>query len=97
VRWNLSLVAGFVSVLLGYSKGRGDELPAVISSTLVISLLIITIRFLWLSSKKEEKIYVSSGISSRPHLTDLNLIFSNFRSSCHAGVSNAALHGLFTG
>ncbi len=97
--WNLSLVAGFAGVLLGYNKGlEVDELPAVISLGLVISLLIITYQvFMAITKRKEEKIYVSLWyIIAALIWTDLNLIFGNLIvPHVMPGVSNAALHGLF--
>jgi cytochrome c oxidase cbb3-type subunit 1 len=97
--WNGTLIAGFVGILLGFNKGlEVDELPAVISLGLVVSLLIITYQVLMtIALRKEEKIYVALWYTIAALVwTDLNLLFGNLVvPHVMPGVSNAALHGLF--
>jgi cytochrome c oxidase cbb3-type subunit 1 len=97
--WNLTLVAGFAGILLGYNKGlEVDELPEAIGPGLVIALLIVTWQvFASIARRREEKIYVSLWYTIAALVwTDLNLIFGSFfLPHVMPGVSNAALHGLY--
>lgn len=97
--WNLSLVAGSISLLLGYNKGlEVAEFPNPVPAGFILSLLIITYQILvTISKRKEEKIYVSLWyIIAALVWTGLNLTFGNLiLPYAGSGVSNAALHGLF--
>jgi cytochrome c oxidase cbb3-type subunit 1 len=97
--WNLSLLAGFGGILLGYNKGlEADELPALAAAGLVASLLIVTWQVLRaIARRKEEKIYVALWYTIAALVwTDLNMVFGNFvLPHIMPGVSNAALHGLY--
>ncbi|HWR72133.1 MAG TPA: cbb3-type cytochrome c oxidase subunit I, partial [Nitrospirota bacterium] len=97
--WNLSLLAGFTAILLGYNKGfEADELPAVAGMGLTASLFVITWQVLRsIARRKEEKIYVSLWyIIAALVWTDLNMVFGNLvLPHVMPGVSNAALHGLY--
>lgn len=97
--WNLSLLAGFAGILLGFNKGlEVAELPNPSVLGLVVSLSIVTYQvFMSIAKRKEEKIYVSLWyVIAALIWTDLNFIYGNFIvPSIMPGISNAALHGLF--
>ncbi len=97
--WNITLIAGFAGVLLGYNKGlEVAEFPNPVPLGLLISLLMITYQVLLsIARRKEEKIYVALWyVIAALIWTDLNLVFGNLIIPyIMPGVSNAALHGLF--
>ncbi len=97
--WNLSLIAGFAGVLLGYNKGlEVAEFPNPISVGMIIALLIVTYQVsMSIAHRKEEKIYVALWYTIAALVwTDMNLIFGNLiLPYIMPGISNAALHGLY--
>jgi cytochrome c oxidase cbb3-type subunit 1 len=97
--WNLSLLAGFAGILLGFNKGlEVAELPNLPALGLAVSLFIVTYQvFMSIARRKEEKIYVSLWyIIAALIWTDLNLVYGNLVvPQVMPGISNAALHGLF--
>lgn len=97
--WNMTLMAGFGSILAGYNKGlEVAEFPAPVAVLLIISLVIITIQFLMtIARRKEEKIYVSLWyIIAALIWTDLNIVFGDLVIPyVMPGIANVALHGLY--
>src|SRR5918999_3260303 len=97
--WNLALIAGFVSLALGYNQGlEAAEFPLVIDIIIWIALLAITVQFLvTVARRKEPGLYVSLWyLIAALVWMDINWPFGNFIISyAIPGINNAALHGLY--
>jgi cytochrome c oxidase cbb3-type subunit I len=97
--WNFNLIAGFVSLALGYNQGlEAAEFPLVIDIIIWIALLAITVQFLvTVARRKESGLYVSLWyLIAALVWMDINWPFGNFIISyAIPGINNAALHGLY--
>src|ERR687891_258564 len=97
--WNLTLIAGFVSLALGYNQGlEAAEFPLVIDILIWIALLAITVQFLvTVARRKESGLYVSLWyLIAALVWMDINWPFGNFIIPyAIPGINNAALHGLY--
>ncbi len=97
--WNGTLVASFLSLLLGFNKGlEVAEFPNPLPLGLAAALLLIAYQvFLSIAHRKEEKIYVSLWyIIAALIWTGMNLLYGNFVIPyTGAGINNVALHGLY--
>jgi cytochrome c oxidase cbb3-type subunit I len=97
--WNLNLVAGFVSLALGYNQGlEAAEFPLLIDVIIGICLLALTVQFLvTVANRKEPGVYVSLWYLIAALIwTDINWFFGNFIVPYNVpGINNAALHGLY--
>jgi cytochrome c oxidase cbb3-type subunit 1 len=97
--WNLSLAAGFVSLMAGFNKGvevAEFPLPVAIAIWLVVVVIAFQV-FMTIARRKEKKLYVSLWyIIAALIWTGVNLALGNFIIPYSvAGVNNVALHGLF--
>src|ERR687897_956273 len=97
--WNLTLIAGFVALALGYNQGlEAAEFPLVIDILIWIALLAITVQFLMtVARRKESGLYVSLWyLIAALVWMDINWPFGNFIIPyAIPGINNAALHGLY--
>lgn len=97
--WNFNLIAGFVSLALGYNQGlEAAEFPLVIDIIIWIALLAITVQFLvTVARRKESGLYVSLWyLIAALVWMDINWPFGNFIIPYAVpGINNAALHGLY--
>lgn len=97
--WNLTLAAGFVTLMLGYNKGlEVAEFPVPIAAAMWLTFIVITIQvFVTIARRKEKQLYVSLWyIIAALVWTDINLVLGNFiLPYSPAGVNNVALHGLY--
>jgi cytochrome c oxidase cbb3-type subunit 1 len=97
--WNLGLLAGFVSLALGYNQGlEAAEFPLAVDIVVFVCLLAITYQFfMTIAHRKEQRIYTSLWYLIAAFVwTDLNWILGNFIIPYQIpGINNAALHGLY--
>ncbi len=97
--WNLTLVAGFVSLAMGHNQGlEAAEFPLLIDIVLWVALLGITVQFLVTVARRQEpRIYVSLWYLVAAFVwTDINWVLGNFIIPYSIpGINNAALHGLY--
>ena len=97
--WNGTLIASFLSLLLGFNKGlEVAEFPNPLPLGLAGALFLIAYQvFMTIARRKEEKIYVSLWyIISALIWTGMNLLYGNFVIPYAApGINNVALHGLY--
>ncbi len=95
--WNLGLIAGLISLLLGYNSGfEAGEFtrPIFIVISIVVSLL--TIQFLvTIAQRREPQLYVALWYLIGAFVwTVMNLVL-RFILPYFAGINSAAFHGLF--
>ncbi|GIX48457.1 MAG: membrane protein [Candidatus Tectimicrobiota bacterium] len=97
--WNLTLVAGVVSLALGYNQGlEAAEFPLLIDILLWLGLLGLTGQFLMtIARRREPRLYVSLWYLIAAFIwTDINWALGNFIVPYNfPGINNAALHGLY--
>src|SRR3990172_4503610 len=97
--WNGTLIASFLSLLLGFNKGlEVAEFPNPLPLGLAGALFLIAYQvFMTIARRKEEKIYVSLWhIISALIWTGMNLLYGNLVLPYTApGINNVALHGLY--
>jgi len=97
--WNLGLVAGMVSLMLGYNQGlEADEFPLPIQIVIFCVVTITTVQFLiTIAQRREPQLYVSLWYLIGAFVwTSLNLILGAFILPFHiTGINSAAFHGLY--
>ena len=97
--WNLTLAAGFLSLVLGYNQGlEAAEFPLLIDVLIWIAFLGLTVQFLGtVAKRKEPRLYVSLWYLIATFIwTDINWVLGNFILPYNIpGINNAALHGLY--
>lgn len=97
--WNLGLVAGMISLALGYNQGlEAGELPLPIDIVVFIVVVAITVQtLLTVARRTEPQLYVSLWyLVAALVWTVMNLILGSFILPFSiAGINSAAWHGLF--
>jgi cytochrome c oxidase cbb3-type subunit I len=97
--WNLTVLAGLISLLLGYNQGfEAGEFPIVIDTLLLIVIAALTAQFLiTIARRRFERLYVATWYLIATFVwTVINLIMGTYMMpfTLH-GTNNAAFHGLF--
>jgi len=97
--WNLGLLAGMASLLLGFNQGlEADEFPLPIQIIIFSVITITTVQFLvTIAQRREPQLYVSVWYLIGAFVwTSLNLILGAFILPFHiTGINSAAFHGLY--
>lgn len=97
--WNLGLVIGMLSLLMGYNQGlEAGEFPLLVDSIIFVCITALTFQFLMtMAQRKVERLYVSQWYLIAAFVwTFLNLILGSFIiPNTLPGINNAAFHGLF--
>lgn len=97
--WNLGLVAGMVSLALGYNQGlEAGEFPLPIDIVIFVVVTITTVQFLMtIARRREPQLYVAVWYLIGAYVwTVLNLILGSFILPYYiTGINSAAFHGLF--
>jgi cytochrome c oxidase cbb3-type subunit 1 len=97
--WNLGLIAGMVSLLLGYNQGlEAGEFPLAVDAIIFFVIGVITVQFLaTIARRLEPQLYVSVWYLIGAFVwTVMNLILGSFILPFGiTGISSAAFHGLF--
>jgi len=97
--WNLGLVAGMVSMLLGYNQGlEAGEFPLPVDIVIFFVIAVTTLQFLMTVARRlEPQLYVSLWYLIATFVwTVLNLILGSFILPYSiTGINSAAWHGLF--
>jgi cytochrome c oxidase cbb3-type subunit 1 len=97
--WNLGLIAGLASLLLGYNQGlEAGEFPLLIDTVIFIVISALTAQFLiTIGRRRFERLYVSTWYLIATFVwTVVNLIMGSYiLPYTLPGINNAAFHGLF--
>lgn len=97
--WNLTLVAGMISLVLGHNQGlEAGEFPLVIDTLIFIVVTITTVQFLMTVAKRREpQLYVAVWYLIGAFVwTVMNLVLGSFILPYYiTGINSAAFHGLF--
>jgi cytochrome c oxidase cbb3-type subunit 1 len=97
--WNLGLIAGMVSLALGYNQGlEAGEFPFLIDFVIFVVVVAVTVQTLLTVAKRTEpQLYVSLWyLVAALVWTVMNLILGTFiLPYAIAGINSAAWHGLF--
>ncbi|MCG8425931.1 MAG: cbb3-type cytochrome c oxidase subunit I [Chromatiales bacterium] len=97
--WNLGLVAGMVSLYLGYNQGlEAGEFPLLIDIVIFVVISALTYQFIaTIAQRTEPQLYVSLWYLIAAFVwTVLNLIMGSFILPYGiTGINSAAWHGLF--
>lgn len=97
--WNLGLVVGFVSLMLGYNSGiEAGEFPLWVSIPVEAVLAAISLQVLMtLKQRREPRLYVAIWYLAAAYVwTTLNYAFGHFiLPYSMPGINNAAMHGLY--
>src|SRR2546426_8563157 len=97
--WNLGLIAGMVSLLLGYNQGlEAGEFPLLIDIVIFVVVTILTVQFLvTIAQRREPQLYVALWYLIGAYVwTVMNLILGSFILPYYiTGINSAAFHGLF--
>ena len=97
--WNLGLIAGMISLLLGYNQGfEAGEFPLPIDIVIFVVITIVTVQLLMtIAKRREPQLYVALWYLIGAYVwTVLNLILGSFILPYFiTGINSAAFHGLF--
>ena len=97
--WNLGLIAGMISLALGYNQGlEAGEFPLPIDILIFIVMTTTTVQFLMTVAKRREpQLYVAVWYLIGAFVwTVINLILGSFILPFYiTGINSAAFHGLF--
>jgi len=97
--WNLGLVAGMVSLVLGFNQGlEAGEFPFLIDVVIFAVIGITTVQFLMtISQRRQPQLYVAAWYLIGAFVwTVMNLILGTFiLPFAITGINSAAFHGLF--
>ena len=97
--WNIALIAGMVSLALGYNQGlEAGEFPFIVDLAIFASILFLTVQMLKTTvDRRERKLYVSMWYMLAGFVwTTLTLILGSFILPFFiSGISSAAFHGLY--
>jgi cytochrome c oxidase cbb3-type subunit 1 len=97
--WNLGLIAGVLSLALGFNQGlEAGEFPLIIDIVIFAVVSLLTAQFLvTIGRRKFERLYVSLWYLIAAFVwTVVNLIMGSFIIPYTLpGINNAAFHGLF--
>ncbi len=97
--WNLGLIAGMVSLALGYNQGlEAGEFSWPIDTVIFIVVTILTVQFLMTVAKRREpQLYVAVWYLIGAFVwTVMNLVLGSYILPYYiSGINSAAWHGLF--
>ena len=97
--WNIGLVIGMVSLLIGYNQGlEAGEFPVLVDAIFFVVVSIATLQFIMTIAKRTEpQLFVSLWYLVAAFVwTVLNLIMGSFILPYYiTGINSAAFHGLF--
>src|SRR5437667_10143820 len=97
--WNLGLIAGMVSLLLGYNQGlEAGEFPLLIDIVIFVVVTVLTVQFLvTIAQRREPQLYVALWYLIGAYVwTVMNLILGSFILPYYiTGINSAAFHGLY--
>jgi cytochrome c oxidase cbb3-type subunit I len=97
--WNLGLVAGMVSLALGYNQGlEAGEFPVAIDTVIFIVIAIATVQFLMtIARRREPQLYVAVWYLIGAFVwTVMNVVLGSYILPYFiTGINSAAWHGLF--
>ena len=97
--WNMGLVLGFLSLILGYNQGlEAGEFPVLVDAVIFVVITLLTVQFLvTIAHRLEPQLYVSMWYLIAAFVwTVLNLILGSFILPYSiTGTNSAAFHGLF--
>ena len=97
--WNIGLVIGMVSLLMGYNQGlEAGEFPVLVDTIFFIVISLATLQFIMTIAKRTEpQLYVSLWYLVAAFVwTVLNLIMGSYILPYYiTGINSAAFHGLF--
>jgi cytochrome c oxidase cbb3-type subunit 1 len=97
--WNLGLIAGMISLMLGYNQGlEAGEFPLLIDAVIFFVIAVVTVQFLaTIAQRREPQLYVSLWYLIGAFVwTVINLILGGFiLPYAFTGINSAAWHGLF--
>ena len=97
--WNIALVIGMISLLMGYNQGlEAGEFPVLVDTIFFIVISLATLQFIMTIAKRTEpQLYVSLWYLVAAFVwTVLNLIMGSYILPYYiTGINSAAFHGLF--
>ncbi len=97
--WNLGLIAGMVSLALGYNQGlEAGEFPWPVDTVIFIVVTILTVQFLMtVAKRREQQLYVAVWYLIGAFVwTVMNLVLGSYILPYYiSGINSAAWHGLF--
>ncbi|HYN63983.1 MAG TPA: cbb3-type cytochrome c oxidase subunit I [Candidatus Limnocylindrales bacterium] len=97
--WNLGLVAGMASLMLGYNQGlEAGEFPLLIDSVIFFVITVLTVQFLMtIARRREPQLYVALWyLIGAMVWTVMNVAMGSFLLPyAFTGINSAAWHGLF--
>ena len=97
--WNIGLVIGMISLLMGYNQGlEAGEFPVLVDTIFFIVISLATLQFIMTIAKRTEpQLYVSLWYLVAAFVwTVLNLIMGSYILPYYiTGINSAAFHGLF--
>lgn len=97
--WNLGLLAGMASLLLGYNQGlEAGEFPLLIDSVILFVITVLTVQFLMtIARRREPQLYVALWyLIGAMVWTVMNVAFGSYLLPyAITGINSAAWHGLF--
>ncbi len=97
--WNIGLVIGMISLLIGYNQGlEAGEFPVLVDTIFFVVVSIATLQFIMTIAKRTEpQLFVSLWYLVAAFVwTVLNLIMGSFILPYYiTGINSAAFHGLF--
>ncbi len=97
--WNLGLIAGMVSLALGYNQGlEAGEFPWPVDTVIFIAVTLLTVQFLMtVAQRREPQLYVAVWYLIGAFVwTVMNLILGSYILPYYiSGINSAAWHGLF--
>lgn len=97
--WNLGLVAGMISLALGYNQGfEAGEFPWPVDTVIFFVLTVTTVQFLMtIAKRREPQLYVAVWYLIGAFVwTVMNLVLGSFILPYFiTGINSAAWHGLF--
>ena len=97
--WNLGLLAGMVSLILGYNQGlEAGEFPLAIDTVVFFVITVLTVQFLMtIARRREPQLYVALWyLIGAMVWTVMNVAFGSYLLPyAFTGINSAAWHGLF--
>ncbi len=97
--WNLGLLAGMASLILGYNQGlEAGEFPLAIDTVIFFVITVLTVQFLMtIARRREPQLYVALWyLIGAMVWTVMNVAFGSYLLPyTFTGINSAAWHGLF--